>query len=370
MKKLTALLLILVMIFASFSVFGEETPESMELSLDKAKEIALANNSSIQANELNITKAKISMDDQKAAYDKAVRENEASYNVEMLKIKKGYYYRTAQMGYNLALLQMEQTKDAITFSVESQYFNMRNQIDYLSLLNDSYELSKSNYEKVKKRYELGTIPEIEYISAGNQLDTGKYNLDKASRDLELMRIKLCDLLGLDTNTKLNLTTKLETSELTDFDLDTAMNNAAENRLEVVSAKEQFECDKLDFAATKGYYTPNTYKYKSAEHNLLISENNIKLAENNVRMNIRTLYNTYLDAAESLPLNDKLISQQETNLTIITTKFENGMCTYDELMQAENAVKEAKLNRAQSVLNLNIAIKQLEYAQKTGLGSAQ
>ena len=32
--------------------------------------------------------------------------------------------------------------------------------------------------------------------------------------------------------------------------------------------------------------------------------------------------------------------------------------------------EAKLNRAQSVLNLNIAIKQLEYAQKTGLGSAQ
>ena len=265
---------------------------------------------------------------------------------------------------------MEQTKDAIAFSVESQYFNMQNQIDYLALLNDSYELSKSNYEKVKKRYELGMIPEIDYISAGNQLDSGKFNLDKAGRDLELMRVKLCDLLGLDTDTTLTLTTKLETPELTDFDLDTAMDSAVEKRLEVISSKEQFECDKLDFAATKGYYTPNTYKYKAAEHNLLISENNIKLAENNVRMNIRTLYNSYLDAAQSLPLNDKLISQQETNLAITTTKFENGMCTYDELMQAENAVKEAKLNRAQSVLNLNIAVKQLEYAQKTGLGSAQ
>lgn len=370
MKKLTSILLVFVLVFSSFSVFGDDSTEPMELSLDEVKEIALTNNSSIQAADLNITKSKLSMDEQKYTYEQSIRDGGPSYNVDMLKIRKGYYYRTAQMGYNLSLLQMEQIKDVISFSVESQYFTMQNLIDQVSLLADSYELTQSNYETVKKRYELGMIPEIDYISAGNQLASGKYDLDKAERELDLARINLCDLLGLDPSTQFTLTTKLEPAVLTDFDLETAMNNASQNRLEVISAKEQYECDKLDFEATSGYYTPNTYKYKLSEHNLLISENNIKTAENTVRMNIRTLYNSYLDAAEALPLSEKLISQQETNLKITTTKFENGMCTYDELMQAENSVKEAKLSRAQSMLGLNIAVKQLEYAQRTGLGSAQ
>ncbi|MDK2810635.1 MAG: hypothetical protein PWR27_1344 [Petroclostridium sp.] len=369
-KKAAVLLLALVLIFTNGAVSFAEADNGNKatvFSLQQAVDYALQHSPLIGISETGLEKATVGLKEANSAYKKADDAPVVAFESKLA--KEGYYKRIAEQAFKLAKKSKEQTVESIRFAVESSYFNLLNARENLEIQEKNLELAQKNLELAQKKYELGTISEIEVLSFKTAYLQAEIDRKSALRALEYQRMNFNKTLGLPLQTEVQLTDTLTTQPPAAIELEEKVSQALQERMEVISASEQNEIDNLYFRIVSIWYPQNTYIYQKAKHAAESSEYALANIRQTVELSVRKAYMDMLDAYEMLDVLRQSEEQMAKAYEISRLKYENGMGTNNEVLEAMNNLREIRLKWSQALLGYNLACKNFEISCKVGLSGA-
>ncbi|MDK2933933.1 MAG: hypothetical protein PWP27_1743 [Clostridiales bacterium] len=369
MNKIRTIVLVLTIVIIttiSMPIFASNAAEEKTFTLQQAIDYALKNNPLIAISDTGIEKAKVSFKEASSVYRKSNDAPVMAFESQLA--KDGYYKRMAEMALKLAEKGKEKTVESIEFEVENHYFTLLNAQENLNIQKSIAELATENLRIANRKYDLGTISEIEVMSFKTSLAQAKVDLKSAQRALEYAQMNFNKALGLPLNTKVRLTDAIKVEAPESIDIEEKVSQALQNRMEIISAKEQYEADKLYFDITAKWYPSNTYKYQQAKQAMQSSEYSLINSNKTVEISVRKAYMDMLNAYESLVVLQQAEEQLQKAYDVTKIKYENGLGTNIELLQIMNQLKEIKLNKSKAQLGYNLAKKQFEVSYGVGLSS--
>ena len=400
-------------------VQAQEVKDTLQLTLDKALEIALSENPTMKVAGQEI---QLKKEAKKEAYGGLFPEISltGSYSRTLKKqtmvMDFGGESQTIQVGsdnsYNGGLnvslpvfapalyKSINLTKSDVELAVEkarSSKLDLVNQVTkayyQLLLAQDSYEVllqsyaqAEANYEVVKAKYEQGTVSEYDKIRADVQVRSLKPSVVSARNGVNLARLQLQVLMGMDTDVAIAADGNLKDYEMVMFRRQMESNQLnLNNNSDLKQLDLNADLLKKTLAASFNYsYTSLNNDFKMSHYKwfpystvglslsipLFKASNFTKVKQTKIQMQQLTENRTnvqrqltmqatsYLDnmaaSTEQVVSNKEGIVQAEKGRLIAQKRYEVGKGTILELNDSEVALTQAQLTYNQSIYDYLVA----------------
>ena len=227
------------------TVVQAQTPDSVEVNLDKVLEIALSDNADIQVANKTIELKKYAKKETISGLFPTVSVSATGTKniiVATMAMAMGDQVIKVQMGrpYNYALTataavplvapqlwkSIEVSEEQVQLAIEqargskvNTIAQVKNAYYSLMLARDSYQAllagyrtAERNAEETKKKFELGSVSEYDKLTADVQLESIKPNLLQAQNGIKLAEMQLKVLMGIDVNEPMKFTGELKDYE--------------------------------------------------------------------------------------------------------------------------------------------------------------
>ena len=233
-----------------FSLLGltaaqAQTPDSVEVNLDKVLEIALSDNADIQVANKTIELKKYAKKETITGLFPTVSVSATGTKnivVATMAMAMGDQVIKVQMGrpYNYALTataavplvapqlwkSIEVSEEQVQLAIEqargskvNTIAQVKNAYYSLMLARDSYQAllagyrtAERNAEETRKKFELGSVSEYDKLTADVQLESIKPNLLQAQNGIKLAEMQLKVLMGIDVNEPMKFSGELKDYE--------------------------------------------------------------------------------------------------------------------------------------------------------------
>ncbi len=240
-------LLTLVAIFVVGYTQAQETKGTLTLTLNKALEVALAENPTIKVAEEEIALKKVAKKEAwqnllpeasiTGSLDHTIRAAEMKLNDQSFKMgKDGSNTANAGLAINLPLFvpsvyrAMSMTKTDIELAVEKSraskqdlvnqvtkaYYQLMLAQDSYEVLQKSYKLAEDNFNVVNAKYQQGAVSEFDKISAEVQMRSVKPNVIAAANAVTLAKLQLKVLMGVTEDVDIHIDDSLNNYETVVF----------------------------------------------------------------------------------------------------------------------------------------------------------
>ena len=261
---------VLLIVGVLFAVSGMSA-QQIDITLQKAIDIALAENPTIRVADKDIELKRIADTE---AWQALLPEVSATASIQHTLLAAemnlgGNKFKMGKDDTNTAALagtlsvplfapavyqNMKLTKDDIKLAQEKArgsrldlinqvtkaYYQMLLAQDSYKVMQQSYDISKENYDVICSKYDVGRVSEYDKITAEVQMRSMNSSLVSAQTGLTLAELQLKVLMGITTDVKLVLNDKLENYE---NDLKLADINTGESALENNSAIRQLDMNR-------------------------------------------------------------------------------------------------------------------------------
>ncbi len=383
-RKLFAVILCLVTACALFTSAGaDEAQETTAYSLQQAVDYALENSAAIKLSHTAVDKAEVGYREAKSAYDKADKISGAQRRAMMAegivisadamfenyKMDEGYYKEMADMGRTIAKAGREQTVETVKMAVQNAYFNLLFAADKVEIQKSMLDSAKEDMDIADKKYELGMVSQVDVLSGEAALESARLGYNTALRDLEYQRMSFNKTLGLPLKTEVELTDRLGFEEPDEADLDETVALALENRYEIIAAKEQYRVNEFNHKLTLGWYPEGTFVTRQARYEMENSHHKLVNTEQDVELSVRKAYMDMHSAYESIGVLGKNVERLEKAYDIARLRYDTGMATSQEVVNALNALNDIKLQHLQAIHGYNLAKVQFEASGGIGIAAA-
>lgn len=356
MKKTFISFLIMTLVLANISLANISTvqastkdDDTIKVSLQNIREIVIDNNPALEILDNKLEIAEINRDTAKDDYDDATDpgdepkssdyEDSADYQTALADYEDAEEeYETAKKAYETAKENYRTAKTNYNQGVEKQVYQA--QTAYLTYLADSStkELNKDtvdyneNQEKIYKiQYENGFLSKNDYISKVQE-NTSSNDLSESENTVELDKVKLCNLLGVDPDDDIVINTDITA----DFqviakinyedDLDTMLSNS----IAIDDAKDAID-DLEDEEDTyeEEYDDDDIYDYTHDNAEIELDQ-----AKQTAEEDFKSQYNTLMASYNSLKSSYAKILQEQTSFGITQTQYDYGFISKSELESAK------------------------------------
>ena len=404
---------------------AQDVKDTLRLTLNQALEIALSDNPTIKVADQEIELKKTANKEAYAGlfpevtldgtYQRAVKKQTMVMNMpgqEPMKIQMGSD-NTYNGGLNISLpifapalyKSIGLTKTDVGLAIEkarSSRINMVNQVtkayyqlllaqDSYAVLKKSYDQSVANYNVVNAKYEQGTVSEYDKIRAEVQMRNLVPTVVSARNGVNLARLQLKVLMGMDPDIEIAIIGNLKDYELAMFQqqLDDRTFNLSNNTdlrqldFNAELLRKNLKLQQTNFMPTLG--ASFNYSYLSMSDNFRIAHYDwfpystlglnlsiplfkatsftkvkqtkiqmYQLAENktNVERQLQMQVTSYLDnmsaSTEQVVSNKESVLQAEKGREIAKKRYEVGKGTILELNDSEVALTQAELTYNQSI----------------------
>lgn len=378
-RKLLAVVLCIVTAGALFvSAGANEAKEEMTLSLQQAVDYALENSTAIKLSNTAVEKAEVGYSEAKKAIDKTekqieelTRQEKSAMGSQVLfenyKVTKGYYKELAGMGVTLAEAGSEQTIETVKMAVRSAYFDLLFAWEKVNIQKSMLDSARKDMDIANKKYELGMVSQVDVLASEAGLESARLSHQTAVRDAEYKLMSFNKTLGLPLKTLVSLTDSLDYTAPEETDIEAKVAEALENRYEILAAREQYRIDKMDFELTASWYLENTFANQKAKHQMESSQYKLVNAEQDVELSVRKTYMDMNSAYESIGVLAKNIERLEKAYHITKLRYDMGMSTSQEVVNALNALNDIKLQHLQAIHGYNLA--KIQFEASSGIGIA-
>lgn len=411
-------LLSLVAIFVVGYTQAQETKGTLTLTLNKALEVALAENPTIKVAEEEIALKKVAKKEAwqnllpeasiTGSLDHTIKAAEMKLNDQSFKMgKDGSNTANTGVAINLPLFvpsvyrAMSMTKTDIELAVEKSraskqdlvnqvtkaYYQLMLAQDSYEVLQKSYKLAEDNFNVVNAKYQQGAVSEFDKISAEVQMRSVKPNVIAAANAVTLAKLQLKVLMGVTEEVDIRIDDSLNNYETVVFanelqeTNDGLQNNTTLKQLELNRKllEKNSKTLKTNFMPTLSMSF--SYKYQSLYNNnvnifdyswsnssslmfnlsipLYKASNFTKLKSN--RIQIRQLDWNRLDTERKLNMQ---VTSYRNNMTASSEQVASNK---ENVMQAEKAVtiagKRYEVGKG-TVLELNTSQVSLTQAELT------
>ena len=222
---------------------AQEALPVLNLTLDKAIELALSDNPTMKVAEHEITLKEVAKKEARQSLLPSVSiDGTVSYDIKVAEIKTSMgsfkmgmddantwngglnvslpiyapaIYRSIQMGKKDIELAVEKSRGSkldLINQVKKAYYQLMLAQDSYNVLMESYKLTERNYNVVKAKYEQGKVSEYDKISAEVQYRSVWPNVVSGKNAVALAKLQLKVLMGVTADVDLAINDKLSNYE--------------------------------------------------------------------------------------------------------------------------------------------------------------
>jgi outer membrane protein TolC len=315
-------------------------------------------------------------------------------------------YKMAKHGYTITEASLESTRQSVLLQSTSAYYGLLFSKSVVRVMEQAYETAQENLDQVNKIRSVGQASDFDVLRAEVQLANLKPTLTSAKNNSMLAESKLSMILGLDNNPKIITLDSLtfaphDFSGLTVEDLNS---RALQNRPDIKIMDEQKRIMQRRVTLARSAILPSlvfgtNYQFQGQRDDLDFTGDdffkafnssislsvplftgfqktaNIQQAKAGVReagyqidalyqavnLEIETAYLAITEKEQSVATQSKIIDQAKEALRLARLRYAEGLSTQLDLMYAEGALNQARMNYQQSLFDYNIAIAQLKKA---------
>jgi outer membrane protein TolC len=303
----------------------------------------------------------------------------------------------------LAVESARSSKQDLVNQVTKAYYQLLLAQDSYEVLKKSYAHSEANYEVVNNKFKQGVVSEYDKIRAEVQVRNLKPSVISAENAVNLTKLQLKVLIGLDANQKMEIEGNLANyensmyAEVLNVDTTTIDNNTQLRQMKLqsemldkqlqinksaylpsvvlssqfsyVSMNEDFKFGNykwnpystVGFSLSIPIFDGNARSYKVKQTKLQMEQ--LSLNKLNLRRSLDVQMKNYMDniqkSIEQVGSNKESVKQAEKGCLIAQKRYEVGKGTILELNDSELALTQSKLSYNQSIFDYLSAKADLE-----------
>ncbi len=306
----------------------------------------------------------------------------------------------AELNLELAQLEELKVKQQVTYQVKEAYFRCWLAEQILLVSKNSLQNMSKHLEQVKKSYQIGTAAKFEVLRAQVQLESLKPQLIKAENGVKLAKLNLATLLGLPKTTPLTISDEPSKSVVANssFELSGLLDEAYQKRPEMQQQQKLLKISQMKTKLAQAGYQPNVLlvgSYQGLGDDLALgdwkqtwmlgvsisgnlfnggattaqvggSKEEQNLAElreeglkDQLELELEQVWQGIEEAKEMIKANQAQLELAKEALRLTKGRFEAGMATTMEIMDAQLAYDQAASGYYQGLTNQAIALAKLE-----------
>lgn len=416
MKKIATLTLV-GSLLAATPVWAQ----AVELSLDDSIAMALKNNQSMkqaQSDKLNaqwkIAETKGSKDasvtysfsgseakQRTSGFDYTGQSYQNSLKAEYPlytgdKVESGI--RQAELNYTYYDLAVTKTAQQVTLDATSGYYTILQAKNSLTVAQESVDRMAAHLKNVQAQFRAGTVAKSDVLRSEVELANAQQTLIKAQNSFDLALSSMNNILGLPLSTQLNLKETLAYHPVK-MKLEECLAQALQNRPESVQTdlgvkmaqegKKIAESGKkptvglsaatnwsdTDFPGLKnntwsvgvgvtwsvfdGNITQSKVKESDASIDKALSQK--QQALDSIQLEVRQAYLSLREAEKRIDTAKTALASAEEDYKIAQVRYASGVGTNTDVMDAHNALTQAKTNHINALYDYNVSKAKLDKA---------
>lgn len=327
---------VLLCVFFGLSALGEEVKVPPSLSLKEAITLGLRESRTIRRAEFTLKLQEI-----------AYREGKANLLLNpsvVSELQLENTWRSAQRSFALSRMQL-------ALQIEEAYYNVLKAERALNLAQENLARLEKQLEDVRTKFSLGVVAKIDVLRNELEVDRARLEVERARENLTLSRMDFGRILGKGLEAQFTLSSSLEFTPET-VDLDSCIQYALEHRPEVKEKEETLALRKKELEVVTSYTPP--LEREKAKTNLAIAEAELAETKESIVIEVRQRFSELLAAQKNVPIAEKSVAVARETLNIQRARFEAGVITLLDLLDAQNDLYEAESNYLQAVFAYNIA----------------
>lgn len=369
-NRILVLLLVLALVFGGAVTARADTTGAANgatpaqavksLSLEEALKLAEENNAEIYKARVGLQKAQIQLDKAESGYEKIQDAQDAPY--------VGYLYSTydtAGMAFvgkesaaaylKVAQKSYEVAHEQIKLLIKSKYYAVLEKKDTVAVKEAALQRAQKQLDIANASFKVGSVAKNDVLRAEMGLASARADLTGARNEYQLAVIELNRAIGLDINTPLNLTTKVDKQDiLGDVKLEQFIDEALKNRLDVARDEAAVEVADKTYQTLLTYKGGKSYDARLAKADLEVARRNLEETRKAVAAGITGAYLNVQSAAQRLAFLEKAVEQARENLRLAELRYQVGVGTNLELLDAMVNLNDMETNRVKALYGYNLA----------------
>ena len=389
---------------------------AVEINLDKAIEMALKTNPTVKISEADSSVAKAQKDEAKASrwlsidythktarggyYDPdpsssqyAPRNSHTNGFTASIPLYTGGKLsgtiEQAVQNYKSSEYGVDESYQAVKLSATNGYYAVLQAIDTVKLSKDSVERLSAHLQNVQAQYDVGVVAKVDVLRSQVELANAEQNLIKAQNAYDLAVADLNNIIGLPHGTDLKVTESLQYNKY-DNPMENCINFALANRPELFQAEAGIEAAKAAVKVAKSGYMPqvaasasndwsstswpgddnqnwgvgvsvsmNVFdsgvtaaKVNASEASLYKAEETYRQTKDSVQLDVRNNYLSLREAEKRIATSKVAVDSAEEDYRISQLRYQAGVGTNIDVMDAQVALTQAKNNYVQALYDYN------------------
>ncbi len=290
----------------------------------------------------------------------------------------------------------------MAFAARGAYWMLYKAQQVKLVIDENVTQVQSHLTDVTNMVNAGVMLRDEQLKAQVQLSNARFAQVDAANNVKLAMMQLNNIIGLPLDTNLTLTTPLARRDAPLKTLDEYKSSAAGNRPDLNAARMKIESARAGYGASKGGYLPsvslfgdilyanpnqrylpnqerwdNTWdvgimvsydlfdwgitrsQVAQADARKSQAELAYEQALDGVELEVNQSYLALLQAGERIAIANGGVEQAEESARIVKNRFHNGHATNTEVLDAEIALLQSKLNFTVATADYEIALSRMQ-----------
>ncbi|MDR0368824.1 MAG: TolC family protein [Bacteroidales bacterium] len=160
--------------------------------------------------------------------------------------------KMAKKGMEITEENIHLTRMNVIAEAEKAYWNYFLVKDKIKLLKQYEQLLDTLYQSISNMIAVQMLPESELLKISSRKSNIQYQTQKAANGMELVRMQLCRIIGVELNTQITLTDSLSENE---YNTTITHNSDVATRPEYRILQKQVELKTLNIQNVRGDYLP-------------------------------------------------------------------------------------------------------------------
>ncbi len=307
-----------------------------------------------------------------------------------------YGIEAAKLLEKATKLDAENNKQEIAFNIVEAYTTLLKANTTVSIVKENLTQAQQRVKDFTNLEKNGIIARNDLMKAELQASQAELALFDAENNSKLANVSLALLLGISTNTQINVDTSFVNANTVDT-YEMYEQQALQNRKDISALATRKQANEVNIKAIKGNYYPSIaltggyvgayipnfltvtnaanigigikydigslWKTKSKIAEAQAQQKQItaneSLLNDAIRLQTYSAYENYILSNRKIAVLEKAIAQSAENYRITKNKYDNSLATTTDLLDADIAQLQAKLNMANAKADIITAFYKLQ-----------
>lgn len=311
----------------------------------------------------------------------------------------------AKANYRSMLSAEEQAYNEMKETATTGYFNMLNATNMKALRQESVDRLQAHLDNVIAQYNVGIVARADVLRSEVELANAQQNYITASNQYDVAEATLNNIIGTPLGTTLLLKDRLQ-YEPYENDMAYCLAYSEQHRPELKQAEYAIDSAEAALVVARSGHMPKVYanasnnwggngsdwpgdddenwsvgvtasmnvfdsgvtwsKIHAAQENLAKAKESQRQIKDNVELEVRTDYLNLREAEKRITTTQVALASAEEDYHIAVVRYQAGVGTNIDVMDAQEALTQAKTNYYQALYNYNTSKAALNTSMGVGV----